>query len=655
MNFGIGISGLDVAQQALSIIATNIANVATEGYHRQSPLILPDEYVSDHGTVIGGANIAAVSRHVDALLEHETLRQHPFLGEASQELVSLQSLEGALGALEAEGLASAIGQFFDALHELSGQADSRALREQALWAADGLANQFRTLSAFLDSLAENVRLKATLVTDEINGLSSEVAQLNGQVWAMEINGANANILRDKRDEAVKKLADLVPIQLENLDPTGHMSDVVAWGTPLVTGTTATEIEVATMTGDTLGISVKGAGYYRPDLRGGRLGALLGLKNDMLPEIRGELDTLAVQIASLINRVHVQGVGKAGAFADLQGVSVPPDPVGDWSLPVTSGDFRIRVIDPSGNSVMHKVTVDAAADTLVTLAAKIAALDPANLTATPSGSMLRIQGLGGSTFDFLPEMTLDTSALGPGAPDVAVSGIYSGPANQVYTVTVSVPGGGSGQIGITDGLTLTVRDGAGDVAKIVSVGAGYANGDALEIQHGIRLSLGAGTLDDGDSFTLEALAGSDETGFLAAAGMNTFFEGHSARTIQVRQDLLDESDFLATAMGPEMNDNVAALRMAAVGEAKVPALRNVSPSDAYRIFVADIGQRIVIRQARVASLENVLQQLANRRDVIGGVDINEEAARMIVFERMFQAMAKVINSQQTALQTLIDLL
>jgi flagellar hook-associated protein FlgK len=655
MNFEIGVSGLNVAQQALSLIATNVANAATEGYHRQTPVIVPNEFITDRGVVLGGADLAAISRHTDTLIEKEVLRQQPELGQLSQELIWLQALEGAMGSIDEEGLAAAIGQFFSALQKLAGQAESRALREQAIWAADGVGMQFRSLASSMDSLAENVHLRADLLVDEVNALSHEVAKLNGEIRAVEIGGGNANLLRDRRDEAIKQLTELVPVQLENIDPTAYMSNVVAWGTPLVTGTTVTEIESSMLEDGTLGISVKDVGYYLSDLRGGRLGALLGLRNEILPEIRSTLDTIAGEIASRINQVHVQAVGRAGSFTQLEGVSVPSDPVDQWDLPVTSGDFRIRLIDPAGSATMYTVTVDAATDTVTTIAAKISALDPAHLMAATSASMLSIQALGGYQFDFLPEIAADTSALGPGAPEVSVEGIYSGPANQTYTVTVGMPGGGSGQVGIDEGLSLTVRDGDGEIAKILNVGAGYASGELLEVQHDIKLSLGAGTLSDGDVFSLEALAESDETGFLAAAGINTLFEGHSADTIEVRQALLEDSDLLATAIGPEMSDNVAVLRMIEVGETSVPALGNVSCGDAYRILVADVGQKIAIREARKASLEDILQQLANQRDDISGVNINEEAARMIVFEQMFQAMAKVVSTQQTALQSLMDLL
>ena len=69
-NFSIGISGLSAAQAALDVIGNNIANAATEGYHRQRIELTP-AYSSQTGSVLlgGGVDVAGVTRLVDNLLE----------------------------------------------------------------------------------------------------------------------------------------------------------------------------------------------------------------------------------------------------------------------------------------------------------------------------------------------------------------------------------------------------------------------------------------------------------------------------------------------------------------------------------------------------------------------------------------------------------
>jgi flagellar hook-associated protein 1 FlgK len=105
----------------------------------------------------------------------------------------------------------------------------------------------------------------------------------------------------------------------------------------------------------------------------------------------------------------------------------------------------------------------------------------------------------------------------------------------------------------------------------------------------------------------------------------------------------------------MGDNILVRRMADLGEQELADLGGSSPTDALLLIVTETGQKIAIRQARHDALQNVMQQLENQKDTVSGVDINEEAAKMLVFERMFQGMAKFLGVQQTAMQALIDLL
>ena len=73
-SYSIGITGLNAAQKAFEIIGNNIANAATEGYHRQKIELAP-AYSSLEGSVLfgGGVSIESVTRVIDSLLEQEIL------------------------------------------------------------------------------------------------------------------------------------------------------------------------------------------------------------------------------------------------------------------------------------------------------------------------------------------------------------------------------------------------------------------------------------------------------------------------------------------------------------------------------------------------------------------------------------------------------
>ena len=85
------------------------------------------------------------------------------------------------------------------------------------------------------------------------------------------------------------------------------------------------------------------------------------------------------------------------------------------------------------------------------------------------------------------------------------------------------------------------------------------------------------------------------------------------------------------------------------------LGSMSAPDFLRSLVASVGQEVSIREGRNESLESVMGQLEQRRDEMGGVDVNQEIANMLTYQNMFEAMAKVLAVQNEALQTLFGTL
>jgi len=200
----------------------------------------------------------------------------------------------------------------------------------------------------------------------------------------------------------------------------------------------------------------------------------------------------------------------------------------------------------------------------------------------------------------------------------------------------------------------VYDGSGALVRRLSVGQGYIAGEALEAHEGIYVSFSAGTLNGGETFDVRATADSDTSGFLAAAGLNTFFQGDSALTIGVRAEFESDPARLAAARGGEGIDNDNLLRMADIARQNLAGLDDLTAQEYFRRMTFSVGQAVSVRESRLAGLENVRQQLFLQRDVVSGVDMNEESAKLLMFERMFQAMSRFIATQDRAMQSLLEI-
>jgi len=654
-SYSIGISGLNAAQKAFEVIGNNIANAATEGYHRQQ-LELTPSYSSQVGTVLfgGGVDIGGVSRIIDNLLEQEILRQQSSLGQVSQELSTLQTIESTFGELSSEegGLSTAIDEFFSALQELSAHPSESIWQNQAVAAAETMAGQFRTLGEFLATLENQISVEAENMIEQVNLLISRIGELNDSIESQELTGGQANNLRDHRDQCISELSELVGVQVQ---PREYGSvDLCAAGIPVVTNTSSLELEVGFKEGLGLGITVAGNANYQTEIEGGQLGGLLKLKNETVAEIHESLDNLANVIIQQINQYHVQGVGSEGSFTELTGWTIVNEDLDAFEQPVTDGSIFIRVIDTNTGAVTRtEVPVDVSTDSLSTIADAISLITGMN--ASVYNSRLHIRADSGYEFDFLPAVHSEPTAstlTGGTPPTISVSGIYTGTENDTYNFAVS----GAGSVGNGD-LQLEVRTegGAGEMIATVNIGDGYAAGDRIEIYNGIKITVSSGDFGADDNFDVDVFADTDTSGVLAAVGINTFFSGTGASDMAVCSDISDTPRRIAASLGAEMTDNANAVRMSEVMDQAITELDTLTPGEFYRKLVTNIGQELSIKQMSQDNIQAVVQNLTNQQSETSGVDINEEAAQMLAFEQIFKAMSKYLYTIQTSLSTMMDML
>jgi flagellar hook-associated protein FlgK len=654
-NYSIGLSGLNAAYAALDSVGNNIANASTEGYHRQRVDFQPAGAVQSAGlSVGGGVAVAGLRRMVDQLLEGEIVRQESSYAQVSQELSTLSSVEIGFGEFGAEGgLNETIDAFFDALRGLAAHPLENVWRNATVSAGQVLASEFRRLGTSLSAIEDQIVMEARNTTDSINQLVNQIAEVNGKIQTVEISGGQANNLRDRRDQLIVELARLARVETQARDY--GVVDVSMAGLPVVTGAISVEIAVRLGGDNSLEIHAAGSSGAGLHLDGGRMGGLLTLKNELLVDLRHDLNTLARGIIAQINEYHVQAVGMDGAFSELSGWLMGSDDLSQAEMPIADGTFYVRVTDTNTGAVTRQaIDVDLSGpvpDTLTSVVAKMDAIT--GLNASAGGSQVRLVADLGYTFDFipavLPEPTVSNlTAVSP--PTISVAGIYSEDVNETFTFTVA----GSGAVG-NGNLRLDVTNGAGDVVATLNIGAGYAAGDSIELSHGVNIAVSTGNLNDGDDFQVDVLAATDTSGFLMATGLNTFFSGSGASDMAVCTDVANDPDRIATAIGHDLSDNVAALRLSSVQDEPSVLLEELTPNEYYQRLIAGVGQEVALKESRQANIEAMMANLSQQRSEISGVNINDEAAALLVFEKTFQAVAKYLNSLQSAMVTLMDIM
>ncbi len=656
-NYSIGLEGLEAARKYFDVIGNNIANAATEGYHRQRIELSP-AYMADSGTVIlgGGVDIDGITRIVDELMELEIMSKQSSSGQISQELTSLLTVESTFGDFgSSTGLSAMLDDFFNSLHDLSANPSELIWQSQVTASADVMAQKFRSLGDFFYNLESRIVAEAENVVEQINSLAGQIAELNNSISKMVIGGSDANNLRDKRDQLISNLSELAGVEV-----TSHqygVVDVSVGSVPVVSGATATLLEVGLQSNGTLAYSVSGAHAYNTNLEGGKLGGILSLRNTLIPDVTNDLDTLASTLIQQINQYHVQGVGSSGSFSTLTGWANVSGDLSDFSG-VSAGYTYVRVINTSTGAVTRTaipVNQDASSDTLSEIASYITS-NVDNLSASVNSSnQLSITAGTGYKFDFIPAVHSSPTAstlTGSSPPMITVSGVYTGTANDTFEFTVS----GAGVVG-NGTLTLEVKDGGGSggVITTLNIGSGYAAGDLLSVGNGITIAVGAGDFLAADNFDVAAYSDTDTSGLLSSVGINTFFSGSSASDIAVCSEIANSPSRVATALGSDMTDNANVVKMAGLQDVSISGLNSSTPGAFYRQLITDLGQTISSKQMQQDNIEAILHSLGSRREEISGVDVNEEAANMLAVQQMYQAIAKYLSTIHTSTTYLMQIL
>ena len=302
-------------QLAVEVTSHNISNAQTEGYSRQQARLQPGVPLrSTLGSIGTGVQVVDVNRVRDGLLDANYRREAGTAAgfEARQEL--LGRVEQIFAEPSDTGLAATLDAFWSAWGDLASEPTSTGARgvvqqrgAQVAFVINNFANQLGDQGGFL-----GLRLENSL--RELNGLASEVAELNDRILAMEAGGKESPDLRDSRDRAIDAMTRIVPVRV--IDRANGTSAVLVGNLTLVDGVDANTLELKNASGNPLqsgdlkignriGLGLQGSQGAFPQVSGA-LGAMLDLFNNELPEVQASLDTLATELAAKVNGVHNPG-------------------------------------------------------------------------------------------------------------------------------------------------------------------------------------------------------------------------------------------------------------------------------------------------------------------------------------------------------------
>ncbi|MEZ6070686.1 MAG: flagellar hook-associated protein FlgK [Pirellulales bacterium] len=147
---------------------------------------------------------------------------------------------------------------------------------------------------------------------------------------------------------------------------------------------------------------------------------------------------------------------------------------------------------------------------------------------------------------------------------------------------------------------------------------------------------------------------DDSGFLAAMGLNTFFTGATAGNLAVNQTLLDDpGKFAASSEGIGAGTGTA-VELAAFLDRPLETANDFTIKDVYDRMIGGLTQSSSESKAVAEGFAVFEETLRGQSLSVSGVNIDEEVIRMISFQRAYQATARYISTVSSMLETLINL-
>ena len=318
-----GRHAMDVSKGAIATTGHNIANANTEGYSRQrvhQATNTPRAGGGSNQFIGSGAHISRVERLNDEYIEKQIRNASRDVSFMEEKDIILKQTEDIFNEMGGDGLNRLMAKFFNEFRKLANDPDNEAIRQSVRESSLAIVNDFKRIRNGVDEIAKHIDSRIEGHVSDVNALCKDIRDINLRIQNLEIAGGTPNDLHDQRDKMIKDLSALIKFSAHK-DNEGHIClDAEGIG-PLVNGPMHEHLEARRTDADpekgkaagTMDIFSAHApqGTVTHLLKGGRLGALIELRDQTVSSIVNRLDELAFNLSNAVNEIHSQGFTRSG--------------------------------------------------------------------------------------------------------------------------------------------------------------------------------------------------------------------------------------------------------------------------------------------------------------------------------------------------------
>ena len=642
----IGTQALQANQIALQTIGNNIANVNTVGYSRQRVIMatVAGQYTGA-GYIGKGVDIQTIQRNYDQFLTRQATLTTSTQSADTTRSDYLKQLSNIFQG-GTNGMGASINDMLNAFSDVASTPTDLTARTVALTRVDETARRMRSASQSLDDLQVGITQALNEKISTVNTLAQKIADVNGQIALAKGNGQPPNDLLDKRDQLIHDLNQYVQTSSVLADD-GTIGLYIGGSQSIVLGGTASTLSLSPTKNDfgdsqqnKLLVTRDGANITMDEnaLGGGEISGLLRFQNTDMVEGRNLLGRLTTAVSTSMNDQHKLGLdldGKAGGNlftpVSVNNILVPVAPATPNSSPAATlqlditdvtkfvaSDYQVSVI--SANNVSVTRMSDGSSQffdpTDPTKPVTFDGLTLTGLTSAAPGDRFYLKPFGSAATNIAREFS-SPRALAVASPIVGQMGATNTGSLQLASLvarstTATLPV----KVTFSTGVPTTYALSANGVP--ISSGTPYISGQAIDsgdVPNSWSLTL-QGAPKDGDTFTV--------------------------------LDIKDPALKLDIKLNGGNATNMMNLRDVAMFD-------GATMSDGYASLISQIGIRSQSANYAATVSTNIASNAEKDRTGIAGVNLDEEAAKLIQYQQAYQASAKMIQMAQTIFDTLIQTL
>jgi flagellar hook-associated protein 1 len=610
------LSGLQVNQASIAMVASNVANADTPGYTRKVV-----NQVAIGGSASVGVRVSDIQREIDLYIQRQLRVENAgasYADTRANMYSQLQDIYGQPGA--STSLEAVYNSFTSSLQTLSTSPDDPGARTAVINSAQLLTQQLNQLSGNIQSLRSNAELAISDAVNKANEAMTQIASLNQQIAAGTPGDAATQGLMDQRDSYIDQLSQLMDINVQQGDR-GQVSIFTSSGTQLV-GTQASHLNfdaVGTMTPQSqwnANPALRGVGtitlippsgapvdlIQNHSIRSGTIAAYLQMRDQDLVQAQNQLDALAAGMAQALSDKTTAGAPVSappqnGFSVDVGNLSQGNTVTINYTDTATNTPHTItlvRVDDPSALPLSNNATA-AANDTvfginfsggMASVITQInAALAGTGMTASnPSGTMLQVLDDGAANTVKVNALsaTSTVTSLSSGSPQLPLFTDGSAPYTGAITGTGPESAGLAARIAVNPAVVA-------DPSTLIAYQAGTAAGDSTR-----------------PDFILQQLTNASLT-FSPNTGIGTTTAPFTGTlSTYLRQVISQQGEAASSANNLKQGQDV------------------------------------------------VLNSLKQRFNDVSGVNVDQEMANLLTLQNSYAANARVMSAVKTMLDALINM-